>query len=381
VAFTATLAGYIYTAATSGHVLSTPVLSLLAIGFAAVVGYIAFRGVSGSTMTAIVINVIQITALVAFSVVAIAFRLTHPALHFAQGSGMDIIIPHSFLNIIYQSTIAILLLVGFESVTAFGAEALRPEKDIRRGVLLSLAIQGILCYLFEYFAANFAVGASTIHAGGTGGYAAAGVDSAPIGSIITTIGNTWLGGTGKVLALILAGTVLLALIGTTLACLNTGVRITYVMGRDREMPAILGLLHGKYATPHMGVVILAGVSAAFGVFGVQSLDHLTQITLASNTGTFLVYGMTCLITLVAFISHHERGFIKHIAVPSLGMLMNVAELFGVVYLAVKAGGAASKDAYVALAIVGVWIVLGVLWVKINSMRQGRALLTGEPLAT
>ena len=40
-------------------------------------------------------------------------------------------------------------------------------------------------------------------------------------------------------------------------------------------------------------------------------------------------------------------------------------LFGVVYLAVTAGGASSKDAYKALGIVVVWIVIGVIWVAIN----------------
>jgi amino acid transporter len=145
------------------------------------------------------------------------------------------------------------------------------------------------------------------------------------------------------------------------------------MGRDREMPAILGLLHGRYATPHAGVWILAAVSAALGVFGVQSLDNLIQITLASNTGTFLVYGMTCLIALVAFTSHHERGVFKHVVIPGAGLLMNVAELCGVVYLAITAGGAASRDAVIALAIVGAWIVAGVAWVGINSARQRRPM--------
>ena len=37
-------------------------------GFAVLVGYVAFRGVSGSTMAAIVVNVIQITMLVALSI-------------------------------------------------------------------------------------------------------------------------------------------------------------------------------------------------------------------------------------------------------------------------------------------------------------------------
>ena len=58
----------------------------------------------------------------------------------------SIVTPHAFIHIIYQSTIAILLLVGFESVTALGAEAKRPDKDIKRGVLLSLEIQGIAVY-------------------------------------------------------------------------------------------------------------------------------------------------------------------------------------------------------------------------------------------
>jgi len=33
-----------------------------------------------------------------------------------------------------------------------------------------------------------------------------------------------------------AFTVFLALIGTTLACMNTGARVTYAMGRDKEVP-------------------------------------------------------------------------------------------------------------------------------------------------
>src|SRR5260370_13074652 len=80
---------------------------------------------------------------------------------YALANAGKVIIPHSFIHVIYQSTIAILLLVGFESVTALGAEAIKPETDIKKGVLLSLIIQGGVCYLFEYFAANFAVGDKT----------------------------------------------------------------------------------------------------------------------------------------------------------------------------------------------------------------------------
>jgi len=62
--------------------------------------------------------------------------------------------------------------------------------------------------------------------------------------MIHTIGERNLGHSGTTLAVIVALTVLLALIGTTLACVNTGVRVTYSMSKDNEMPSLLGWLHG-----------------------------------------------------------------------------------------------------------------------------------------
>ena len=353
-------------------------------------GYIAFRGISGSTMTSILINVIQITCLTLVGILFIAYRLGHGHELYAFANAGKVVIPHSFIHVIYQSTIAILLLVGFESVTALGAEALRPEKDIKKGILLSLIIQGGLCYLFEYFATNFAISQTTtasaftpptctpalVRAGTScltngvdplRGFTAAGLDPAPVGSVLNNVANASLGHSGFTVSLIVAATVLIALLGTTLACLNTGVRVTYAMAKDKEMPGILGLLHGKFATPHGGILVLTIVSLILGVYCATpyNVDNITQITLASNTGTFLVYGMTCLVALVAFASRHDRHWGKHIAIPGLGAFMNLAMLFGVVYLAVTAGGASSKDAYKALAIVVGWIVLGAIWVALN----------------
>ena len=351
--------------------------------FSAVTGYIAFRGISGSTMTAIIINVIQLTALLAFAVLAVAFRLTHPALHYAHSGAFSVVLPHNITNVLFQGTIAILLLVGFESVTALGAEAKNPKKDVRRAVLLSLAIQGAVAYVIEYFAANFFVNdqlTATVAGKVVTGYDAMAASAAPVGDMIRLIGDKMLGGTGQILVIILAVTVLIALIGTTLACLNTGVRITYVMGRDKEMPSILGLLHGRFATPHFGVLALAVISAGFGAYGVLSADNLLQITLASNTGTFLVYGMTNLIVIVAFSHRPEKSFIKHFLVPGLGALANVAMLGAVVYESVTAGGSTATDTVIALAIVGAWILAGVIWLVFNSAATKTSIMTPEKAA-
>jgi APA family basic amino acid/polyamine antiporter len=378
IAFIATLVGYIWQTLT-GHALGWGVLSLVCVVASAGVGYIAYRGISGSTLTAIVINVIQIITLVAMTVIFfIAFRVAHPHAGYVLKNAGAVLLPHSFVNLLYQSTIAILLLVGFESITALGAEALRPERDIQRGVLISLLIQGGFCYLFEYFGANFALGTVTIAGDkGPNPYLAAGNDPAPIGTMVHNSAHVLFGGGGEVAALIVAATVLLALVGTTLACMNTAVRVSWAMAKDKELPSVLGLLHGRFATPYGGLAVLTVLSAAIGIYGVHTVDNLTQITLASNTGTFLVYGMTCLVAVVAFASRHDRHVVKHLVLPGLGLLMNVAELLGVVYLSIAAGGSSASDALKAIIVVVLWSALGLAWVLFNPNRHEARRLAHE----
>ena len=378
VAFSAILIVYIF--GLFGITLAVWQQIFVAILFAVLNGYIAYRGISGSTMTAIIINAIQLAALIAFAILAILYRHAHPDLAYVQ-TASSIMIPHNFTNLLFQSTIAILLLVGFESVTSLGSEALRPKQDIKRAILLSLVIQGVFAYLFEYFAAIYFVGPQLTGTDATGaavsGWGAAAASGAPIGDMVRVIGDQMLGGTGFILVIIFAATVVLALIGTTLACLNTGVRITYAMGKEKEMPTLLGVLHGKYDTPHYGIWILVAVSAALGAYGVLNVDNLTQITLASNTGTFLLYGLTNLIALWAFFGRPNASLLKHKLVPLLGFLANFLMFGAIIWLGISAGGSTASDAIIALVMVAVWLVAGSAWFIHNSKKEGLPVLTAN----
>src|SRR6202140_2519335 len=53
-------------------------MMVVAIAFSFAVAYIAHRGVNGSTAVNVAINVIQISALVVFSVMALGYRMNHP---------------------------------------------------------------------------------------------------------------------------------------------------------------------------------------------------------------------------------------------------------------------------------------------------------------
>jgi APA family basic amino acid/polyamine antiporter len=440
----------------------------VAIVFSFAVAYIAHRGVSGSTAVNLTINAIQITALVIFSVFALNYRIHHapgsvayqfdstsgeaytyefkttstmvngvatdtivrdaggaplPKLddagnpvpylvsyptHDASGvflthpDGWSVIKPHNVNWIFIQATVAILILVGFESVTAMSGEAKNAKRDVPIAVIVSLLVQGVICYFLEYFAANYFLNS---------GYTMqnAGLSAAPLGDMMVILGDAVFGaGHGRTFMLCEAATVVLALIGTTLSCMNTAARITYAMGKDQEAPSQLGLLHPKNLTPHRAIWTLAVISAIFGclavcmVFGdagaipdsaIQALPHgfwssfgytthdkmaalpnsLLTITLASNFGTFVLYALSCALCMVAYHKHPNFSFIRHLAIPIFGLVANLACM--IFYLVGPAlGYGTTREPLLALGIAIVWGLYGGIFFFRGSKKTGRKML-------
>src|SRR6201988_704410 len=184
--------------------------------------------------------------------------LTHP-------TAKSVVSPHHFNWVFIQATVAILILVGFESVTAMGGEAKNPTRHIPAAVIESLLIQGLICYLIEYFAANYFLNSGYTMQNAAG-------SAAPIGDMMIIVGDALFGpGHGKYFMLAEAVTVFLALIGTTLACMNTGARVTYAIGKDDEAPEHFGMLHAKTLSPHRALRTLSFITAVIGVLAVSLL--------------------------------------------------------------------------------------------------------------
>src|SRR5579862_6338884 len=385
-------------------------MMLVAVIFSFAVAWIAYRGVAGSTNVSIAINVIQITALLIFAVMAFSYRSSHPAgtpgwqfdstsgdaytyefqtekatangqtadtivrdsagipkprldaagkpvvfmvaypekddkgVFLSHPSAASVVGVHNWGFAFVQATVAILILVGFESVTSMGGEAKNAKRDIPKAVIISLLVQGAFCYLIEYFAANYFLSSGYPMTTASG-------SSAPIGDMMIVIGNSFFGqGGGRIFMLVEAFTVVLALIGTTLSCMNTGARVTYAMGKDDEVPEHFGMLHSENLTPHRAIWTLATISAVVGVIAVSVafgdgsapkdsdikalpqgllssvgyMNHdklaalpntLLMITLASNFGTFLLYMLSCITCIVAFHNHPMYNPIKHLFIP------------------------------------------------------------------
>src|SRR5258708_4174285 len=187
------------------------------------------------------------------------YDTSNPPVFQTHPNAKSVISIHNFNWMFVQATVAILILVGFESVTAMGGEAKNPKRNVPIAVITSLLVQGAFCYLFEYFAANYFLNSGYPMTTATG-------SAAPIGDMMIVVGNAILGpGNGRTFMLIEAFTVFLAIIGTTLSCMNTAARVTYSMGKDEEVPEHFGLLHSETLTPHRAIWTLAAISAVVGV--------------------------------------------------------------------------------------------------------------------
>ncbi len=443
-------------------------MMLVAVVFAFAVAYIANRGISGSTAVSVIINVTQISALIIFASCAVGYRLNHPpgsvAYQFDSTSGEgytyqfkttktvtngqtaetivrsadgtpqplldaagkpvpyrvsypekdasgnflthltagSVISLHNIAWGFIQATVAILILVGFESVTAMGGEARNAKRDVPIAVILSLLVQGLVCYLFEYFAANYFLNSGYTMQSATG-------SAAPIGDMMIMVGDALFGpGNGRTFMLVEAFTVFLALIGTTLACINTGARVTYAMGKDSEVPELFGALNARSLSPHKAIWALAIISAVIGcvavlnVFGdagapsdatIQALPHglfssfgytthdkmaalpnsLLTITLASNFGTFLLYGLSCITCMVAYQGRADFSAIRHVVIPVFGLLANLA-CMAFYLIGPFLGYGTKSEPLLALGIAAIWGLYGAVYFLRNTKQQGRTSL-------
>jgi amino acid transporter len=321
--------------------------------------------------------------------------LTHP-------NAASVIGVHKWSWVFIQATVAILILVGFESVTSMGGEAKNPTKHIPIAVIASLLIQGLFCYLFEYFCANYFLNS---------GYSmqTAATSAAPIGDMMIIVGDALLGqGHGKYFMLAEAVTVFLALIGTTLSCMNTGARVTYAMGKDAEVPEHFGMLHAESLSPRKAIWTLAWISAVIGVIAISlmfgdagaptdasiaALPHgifsswgylphdtlaklpnsLLAITLTSNFGTFILYALSCFLCIVAYHGRPDHSLLKHTLIPGFGLLANLICMG--FYLAGPFFNLGTKmEPLTALGISALWGIYGAIFFLRSSKTKGKTVL-------
>jgi APA family basic amino acid/polyamine antiporter len=166
--------------------------------------------------------------------------------------------PNGFSGVLTGGAIVFFTYIGFDSVSTAAEECKRPQKDMPRGILITLAACAIL-YASVALVLTGIVRWNTLN------------NAAPVANALKALGYN---------RLRLAVTVgaLTGMISSLLVFQFGQARIWFVMSRDRLLPGLFSRIHPRFETPHVSTWIagfVVGIPA--GILDIGTLGDLTNI--------------------------------------------------------------------------------------------------------
>ncbi|HLX97030.1 MAG TPA: APC family permease [Verrucomicrobiae bacterium] len=227
----------------------------------------------------------------------------------------------SMLSLGMGVVVAIFSLVGFESSTAFGEEAVNPLKTIPRSIIWSLLLTGAFFILVSYTEVL-----------GTRGYSTT-LDQidAPLNVLATMYHVPYLW------PLLSAGA-MFSFFALASSCMNAGARVMFAMGRHEFFHKSTSTAHQNHGTPHvalatMAVVMFSVVTVSYYVLVDNGMAVLDEFNDAGTMGAFGFLGAYILITLAAPAFLKKRGELmaRDIVMCVAAMVLLLVPAIGSVY--------------------------------------------------
>jgi amino acid transporter len=241
-----------------------PMRAAILIVMYAVFAGINIRGVkmgSGTVQLVTLAKLAPLLALVAFGLLAVnSANLAWPGLPPAN-------------EIARTTVILIFAFLGVESALALSGEVREPARTVPRAIFSTLVLVTLL-----YMAIQF-------------------VSQGVLGADLATSTKAPLAETAK--RVMGSGGAMLVLIGTAISTFGyvagdmlAAPRCLYALGRDRQLPPVIGTVGEKYHTPHVAIVIHAVLCATLAVTG-----SFMGLMILATLATLIVYLICCLATI------------------------------------------------------------------------------------
>lgn len=243
-------------------------------------------------------------------------------------------LPHGISGVILAMGLTFVAFEGYEIIAQSGEEVIAPEKNVPRAIFGAIAIV-VVIYLSVAFVAIGALQQDSglpnwLYMGENGEHAM--IETArsimPYGAFIMILGG----------------------LASTISALNATIysssRVSFAMGRDRDLPAVFGRIHARRKTPHWAVWLS-------GVLIILVAILLPVADVASGASiTFLMLFFMVNIVLIRMRKTHpdvhrpfRAPFVPYLQYISLGLQCVLAiELF--------------KLSPVAWLTTGIWLLLG-----------------------
>lgn len=241
----------------------TPVgITLLGLGFMAVVAAVNFRGVGESVKANVVLTCVELTGLL----IVICIGLW--AISAGQGDVSRITqfqVPEgqsAFWPVIAATTLAFFAMVGFEDSVNMAEETKEPNRIFPKILLAGLLITGLIYVLVSISAVTL-------------------VEPAALGEGETPLLKVVEAGAPGFPLWIFAFITMFAVANSALINMLMASRLVYGMSRERVLPAVLGTVHPTRRTPYIAIAFTTLL--AFGLItfvgGVPQLGGTTALLL------------------------------------------------------------------------------------------------------
>jgi basic amino acid/polyamine antiporter, APA family len=327
--------------------LHLPLLSLakwLAVAVVALFAFINYRGASETGGAGNVVTFSKLAVLAVFIGFGVWITLERPNWHLTFTQNF---LPNGLGSVFVAMGLTFIAFEGYEIIAQCSEEVRAPERNVPRAVFLSLLIV-VPIYLLVAFAA---LGAAQNE--GMPSWQFLGLKKET--ALVDVAGGFFHGG-GVV---ILIGGLL-----STMSALNATIysssRVSFAMGRDRNLPTWFGKVHPVRKTPHWAIlasaVLIAVMAAALPIEAVASAADIM----------FLLLFIQVLVVLMALRKKRpdlRRGFKVPFVpvVPILGIILQLGLAVVLIFY--------SPTAWVSA---GIWIALGLVVFYTYARRRDRA---------
>lgn len=314
----------------------------LALGLAAVVAVVfTFINYRGSSETATVGNIVTLAkvtilaALVLFGLAALRHRPDWP-------SQFQPFLPKGVGGVLGAMGLTFIAFEGYEIITNSGEEVIDPRRVIPRAIFISIGVV-IVIYLtvaFVVLAATDAGGVPTWQFLGSNAEQAmveAAATIMPFGKLVLLVGG------------------LMSTMSALNATFYASSRVSFAMGRDRNLPAVFGRVHPRLRTPH-GAILISGAL----IILMALLLPIKDVASAASIMFLLLFGLVNA-ALISLRRREEvaRGFTVPL-VPLLPVLGIVSQGFLALFL--------FRLSPLAWYITLLWIAGGILFYAIYASR-------------
>ncbi|MCL5680006.1 MAG: APC family permease [Candidatus Marsarchaeota archaeon] len=278
----------------SSHI-NTVYFAIAAIIAFAIINILGIKNSAKTISAFVVINIVILLIFIAFG-----FGSFH-------SSNFTDFMPNGFTGTIAGAAIIFFAFTGFSRVTTISDEVKDPEKTIPKAIMLSIIISTVIYIIVALVAVGLVP------------YTALASSAAPLSTAIKSMHNSIL---DAIIALggitATAGVILTGVLGTS--------RVFFALGRDHELPGVLGYID-RFSTPVNAIIVSAALAIVFLL--VVSFGTIVDSSNAAVLSAYLIINVSAIYFYFNLKKkqQQEKRYIPAVSIAGiLGILVIVAYL-------------------------------------------------------